>query len=156
MRPHFACVATPWDHRLQVSEREVTMPHVVSEAEVEFSAVRAQGPGGQNVHKVSSAVHLRFDIRASSLPPDVKNRLLALSDQRINKDGIIVIKAQASRSHEKNKAAALERLQALVAEASHTPRVRRPTKPTFGSRQRRLVSKALRSGVKASRGKVRD
>ncbi|MBW4049124.1 MAG: aminoacyl-tRNA hydrolase [Proteobacteria bacterium] len=132
------------------------MPHVISEAEVEFSAVRAQGPGGQNVHKVSSAVHLRFDIRASSLPPDVKNRLLALSDQRINKDGVIVIKAQASRSHEKNKAAALERLQALVGEASHAPRVRRPTKPTFGSKQRRLVSKAFRSGVKASRGRVRD
>lgn len=132
------------------------MSSLVSEAEVEFSAVRAQGPGGQNVHKVSSAVHLRFDVQASSLPPEVKSRLLALSDRRINKDGVIVIKAQASRSHEKNKAEALERLRAMVAEASHTPRVRRPTKPTFVSKQRRLSSKAIRSGVKASRGRVQE
>ncbi len=124
--------------------------------EVEFIAIRAQGPGGQNVNKVSCAVHLRFDIRASSLPDELKERLLAWPDHRVNKLGVIVIKAQTARSLELNKAEAIERLQALVAEASHTQAVRRATKPTYGSRQRRLQSKSVRSEVKAARGKVRD
>jgi ribosome-associated protein len=124
--------------------------------EVEFIAIRAQGPGGQNVNKVSCAVHLRFDIRASSLPDELKERLLAWPDHRVNKLGVIVIKAQTARSLEINKAEAIERLQALVAEAAHTQAVRRATKPTYGSRQRRLQSKTVRSEVKASRGKVRE
>jgi ribosome-associated protein len=130
------------------------MHPVVPESEVEFSAMRAQGPGGQNVNKVSSAVHLRFDIRASSLPPHVKAKLLAMRDQRVTKEGVVVIKAQSARSQDKNKAEAMARLADMVAEAAHTPVVRRPTKPTYGSRQRRLQSKSLRSEVKASRGKV--
>lgn len=130
-----------------------TMPPIIPEQEVEFSAVRAQGPGGQNVHKVSSAVHLRFDIRASSLPQEVKDKLLALPDQRVTKEGVVVIKAQTSRSHEKNKAEAMARLEELVAEASRVQRARRPTKPTFGSKQRRLKTKTLRAEVKAGRSK---
>jgi ribosome-associated protein len=129
------------------------MPLTIPEHEVEFSAIRAQGPGGQNVHKVSSAVHLRFDIRASSLPEEVKERLLALGDQRITKQGVIVIKAQTARSREQNRAEALARLEELVAQASHTQRERRPTKPTYGSKQRRLEGKSLRSGIKAGRAK---
>jgi ribosome-associated protein len=132
------------------------MHPVVPESEVEFSAMRAQGPGGQNVNKVSSAVHLRFDIRASSLPAHVKARLLAMRDQRVTKEGVVVIKAQSARSQDKNKAEAMARLADMVAEAAHTPVVRRPTKPTYGSRQRRLQSKSLRSDVKATRGKVNE
>jgi ribosome-associated protein len=128
----------------------------VSEGEVQFIAIRAQGPGGQNVNKVSCAVHLRFDIRASSLPDEVKARMLARSDQRISKDGILVIKAQAARSLEQNKAQALLRLAKIVDAAAHVPRLRRATKPTFGSRQRRLQTKTLRAEVKAGRGKVSD
>lgn len=128
----------------------------VPEHEVQFSAVRAQGPGGQNVHKVSSAVHLRFDIGASSLPPEVKARLLAMPDQRITKDGVIVIKAQTSRSLDMNKAEALARLGELVAAASKVETPRRPTKPTYGSKLRRLESKAQRAGVKAGRSKALD
>ena len=126
------------------------------EQEVEFSAMRAQGPGGQNVNKVSSAVHLRFEIRASSLPQEVKDKLLALRDQRITKDGVIVIKAQSARSQDKNKAEALARLEEMVAAASHTPVPRRPTKPSYGAKQRRLRGKTLRSEVKATRGKVQE
>ncbi len=122
--------------------------------EVDLTAVRAQGPGGQNVHKVSSAVHLRFDIRASSLPDRVKERLLVLADQRLSKDGVIVIKAQASRSREQNTAEALARLQALVDEAAQVRAVRRATKPTRASKQRRLQAKAQRADVKAGRGKL--
>jgi ribosome-associated protein len=129
---------------------------LIPEHEVEFSAVRAQGPGGQNVNKVSSAVHLCFDIRASSLPQRVKDRLLALSDQRVSKDGVIVIKAQTARSQEKNKAEAWARLTELVALASHTPKPRRATKPTLGSKLRRLKSKTVRAEVKTGRGKVVD
>ena len=128
----------------------------IPEDELEFRFFRAGGPGGQNVNKVSCAVQVRFDVRASSLPLEVKERLLALSDQRLNKQGVIVIKAQSSRSLEQNKAEALGRLQAMVAEASQVQTVRRPTKPTWGSKQRRLQGKAVRADVKAARGKVRD
>lgn len=130
------------------------MSHALLLREVEFSAVRSQGPGGQNVNKVSSAVHLRFDIQRSSLPEAVKERLLQLQDQRITKEGVVVIKAQSSRSRDQNKAEALARLEELIAKASHVLPPRRPTKPTFASRQRRLESKSLRASVKSGRGKV--
>lgn len=130
------------------------MAPLVREDEVEFTAMRAQGPGGQNVNKVSSAVHLRFDIRASSLPPAVKERLLALPGRRVSKEGILLLKAQSARSQEQNKAMALARLEQIVAEASEVQPIRRPTKPTYGSRQRRREGKALRSELKATRRKV--
>ncbi len=122
--------------------------------EVSFTAVRAQGPGGQNVNKVASAVQLRFDIRASSLPQDVKERLLARRDQRISGEGVLVIKAQRHRSQDLNRDDGLRRLQALIDEAAPAPVVRRPTRPGRAARERRLVSKARRGEVKALRGKV--
>ncbi|CAN7312454.1 aminoacyl-tRNA hydrolase [Acidovorax sp. LjRoot129] len=118
--------------------------------------MRAQGAGGQNVNKVSSAVHLRFDVAASSLPDGVKERLLALRDSRITQEGVVVIKAQQYRSQEQNRTDALERLNALVNTVAVPPRVRRATKPTYGSKQRRLEGKSQRSETKALRGRIRD
>lgn len=129
---------------------------LVPPGEVSFTAVRAQGAGGQNVNKVSSAAHLRFDVRASSLPDAVKERLLALGDSRITDEGVVVIKSQVHRSLEMNRADALARLEALVQSVARPPRVRRATKPTRASKERRLQGKAIRSGVKALRGRPAD
>jgi ribosome-associated protein len=128
----------------------------VNEDEVEISAIRAQGAGGQNVNKVSSAIHLRFDIPASSLPEDVKERLLALHDSRITKDGVLVIKAQQHRTQESNKYDALVRLHELVNSVARPPKTRRATKPSYGSKQRARASKSQRSETKALRGKVNE
>ena len=131
-------------------------PPVVSESEVEFTAIRAQGAGGQHVNKVSSAVHLRFDIAASSLPDDIKARLVALRDQRITAEGVVVIKAQTTRSQDANRADALQRLNDLVASVAQPPKPRRATRPTYGSKQRRLEGKGIRSAIKAGRGKINE
>ena len=141
---------------LRVVTGATPTPLQVDEAEVEFSAIRAQGAGGQNVNKVSSAIHLRFDIPASSLPDGVKERLLALRDSRITDAGVLVLKAQQHRTQEMNRADALARLNEVVNSVAVPPRVRRATKPSYGSKQRRLEGKSQRSETKSLRGKVQD
>ncbi len=125
---------------------------VIAESEVEVTAIRAQGPGGQNVNKVSSAIQLRFDIPNSSLPEPVKERLLALSDSRITQDGVLVLKAQRYRTQDMNRMDAFSRLHELVNSVAVPPKKRKPTKPSYGSVQKRLQSKNKRSDLKASRG----
>ena len=129
---------------------------VPREDEIEFIAIRAQGAGGQNVNKVSNAIHLRFDIAASSLPDELKARLLKTRDQRINSDGVVVIKAQQYRSLEKNRDEAMTRLRELVAAAAFVPRARRKTKPTRSSKKKRVDSKVKRGQIKASRRRISD
>ena len=129
---------------------------MLREDEVEFIAIRAQGAGGQNVNKVSNAIHLRFDIGASSLPEEIKLKLLQLRDQRVSADGVVVIKAQAHRSLERNRIDSLTRLRELIARAAFVPVVRRPTKPTRNSQKKRVEGKVRRGLVKLQRGRVSD
>ena len=129
---------------------------VIDEAEVEISAIRAQGAGGQNVNKVSSAIHLRYDIPASSLPADVKERLLALRDKRITAEGVLVIKAQSHRTQDMNRLDAYARLQDIVQSVALPPKPRRATRPTRASKERRLQDKSQRSAIKDLRGKARE
>ncbi len=129
---------------------------IIPDNEIEISAIRSQGSGGQNVNKVSSAIHLRFDIKASTLPEFFKQRLLALSDKRISKEGVIIIKAQQYRTQEKNRSDAVQRLADIITSVTLVPKVRRATRPGKGARKRRLDDKAKRSKTKALRGKIVD
>ena len=134
--------------------QEVPRHLEISEEEIEITAIRSQGAGGQNVNKVASAIHLRFDVRASSLPEDVKERILALRDRRISDDGVVVIKSQRHRTQEQNREDALARLDELVALAMVKRKTRRPTKPTHASKARRLDSKRKSAQTKKLRGRV--
>jgi ribosome-associated protein len=134
----------------------ITPDILIQDEELEWQAIRAQGAGGQNVNKVSSAFHLRFDIPGSSLPEEIKQRLLQSRDQRISGDGILVIKAQRFRTQEKNRTDALERLRAFIVAATRVQKKRRPTKPTQASQRRRLEGKARRGQTKRLRGSVED